>query len=438
MSDYLPRDFEFRAELHQEIHARPPARMALPALVFYVAVLNDGVSVDDELAHLRRLPGQQGLQAADMAGNFLRLPLAGYTLKWERHSEYSRYSIVQPLTDAMRQQFLQPALLACLQVPREWLAHIPGQTLAALALAMDLTPRPAAQTRFEELKTWFGEADIVASVVGSTQHSCVATDFALREDGVVRMLVLSQHSSPGTRAGRLAQRLLELETYRLLALRGLGEVRKISPVLADLERSLGEVTSRLEAHATGHEELFRLHMAMAAKVERTIAESSYRFSATGAYEALVNQRIEALREKTVPETQTLGEFVRRRLQPASATVASTARRLASLSERVERSSALLRAHVDIATEAKSQELLEKLAVGQRTQLRLQVTVEGLSIAAITYYVTSLIAHGVHALEGLGLALHAEVVAGACIPLVAFLVWRFSRRIHKAIDKHIGS
>lgn len=437
MSSFLPADFALRGELHHEIHARPPANIHLPALVFYVAVLNQGVSVEAELAHLRLLKGQQDLQPEDVAGNFVRLQCDGFTLKWERHSEYSRYSIVQPLTETISSVFLTPRLFDCLLADSQWIKTIPGQTLAAIAIAMQPAAIRSQGYRYEDLKAWFPDTDIVASLIGANSHSCAASDFVLREDGVVRMAVFSEESSPGTRAGRLAQRLLELETYRLLALRGLSESKKISPILAELEHSLGEVTSRLEANAEGHEELFGLHMAMAAKVERAIADSSYRFAATMAYEALVNQRIEELRERTLPGTPSIGEFVRRRLSPASATVASTSRRLASLSDRVGRSSALLRAHVDIATEAKSQQLLEKLAIGQRTQLRLQVTVEGLSIAAITYYVTSLIAHGVHALEGLGIALHAEVVAGACIPLVALMVWRFSRRVHKAIDEHMG-
>lgn len=436
MTPYLPSNFPDRIELHHEIHARPPASIELPALVFYVAVVNKGIRVDAELAHLRQLEGQQDLQPDDLDANFVRLQCNGFTLKWERHSEYSRYSIVQPLTPESRAAFLGPQLVDHLLIDRSWIASIPGQTLAAIAMGMEEAPEHDGEFNYQQLKAWFPDTQFVASVIGSTQHSCAATDFVMREDGIVRMAVICRPSTQGTRPGRVAQRLLELETYRLLTLWGLGTAKSISPMLGELERSLSEATSRLESKSEDHEDLFSLHMSMAAKVERTIAECTYRFSATVAYDALVNQRIQELREQTISGTQSIGEFVQRRLMPAAATVTSTARRLTSLSERVSRSSALLRAHVDIATEAKSQELLERLAIGQRTQLRLQVTVEGLSIAAITYYVTSLIAHGVHALEGIGMSVHSEVVAGASIPLVALMVWRFSRRIHRSIDRHI--
>ena len=54
----LPPDDPLRALLHNEVHARPSARIRLPALVVCVAVLNEGVTRADEWAHLKRLPVQ--------------------------------------------------------------------------------------------------------------------------------------------------------------------------------------------------------------------------------------------------------------------------------------------------------------------------------------------------------------------------------------------
>ena len=170
-------------------------------------------------------------------------------------------------------------------------------------------------------------------------------------------------------------------------------------------------------------------MSLAARVERATAEHVYRFSATRAYNTLVGQRLTELREKPISGTQTLGEFMQRRLSPAIATVAATAQRLSSLSERVTRTSALLRTRVDIATETQNQILLEKLTRGQELQLRLQSTVEGLSIAAISYYVISLLLYGGKAAKAAGAAVNPEMLVGAAIPLVLWLVWRNIRRIH---------
>ena len=235
----------------------------------------------------------------------------------------------------------------------------------------------------------------------------------------------------------MTQRLLELETYRVLALRGLPVAKLLSPMLADAERGLADITANLENKSSGDEALLDQLVSLAAQVERATAEHVFRFSATRAYDALVSQRLAELREKAIPGTQTLGEFMQHRLSPAMATVAATDQRLASLSERVTRTSALLRTRVDIATEAQNQQLLEKLTRGQDMQLRLQSTVEGLSIAAISYYVVSLLLYGGKALKGAGVPVNPEIAAGALIPLVLWVVWRATRRIHARLHQVPG-
>jgi uncharacterized membrane-anchored protein len=432
----LPPDDGLRAELHNEVHARPPARIRLPALLVFVAVLNDGVTREAECAHLRRLPGQQDLDPARLRGNFLRLRLPGATVKWERHTEFSRYTVVQPLPEGAGLGACDPALLQALPLPAGWLADIPGRTFAAIKLALvHGDPAQPAET-LAQARTWLGEHTVVASVMGNQGHSLVATDFLLRPSGFERMLVVAPPGTSETRAGRISQRLLELETYRLMALRGLPVAKALSPMLGEAERQLSDITARLEGKATSDAALLDTLVALAARVERATAEHVYRFSATRAYDTLVGQRIAELREQPVPGTQTIGEFMQRRLSPAMATVAATAQRLASLSERVARTSDLLRTRVDIATEQQNQQLLEKLTRGQELQLRLQSTVEGLSIAAISYYMVSLLLYGGKALKGVGVPVNPEIAAGALIPLVLWAVWRTTRRIHQKLhDTH---
>lgn len=174
----------------------------------------------------------------------------------------------------------------------------------------------------------------------------------------------------------------------------------------------------------------------AARVEHATAEHQYRFAATQAYHAIVEARIAALHEGKVAGTQTLGEFMQRRLSPAIATVSATAQRLDALSRRIERTSALLRTRVDIATEAQNQQLLAQLGHGQQTQLRMQATVEGLSLAAITYYVVSLLLYFFKALKTEGwLPVAPELAAGLAIPVVLVGVWWTTRRIHRKFFGH---
>lgn len=427
----LPPDDTLRRELHDEVHARPPARVRLPALLVYVAVLHDGVSRDQQCEHLRLLPGQQGLQPAELERNFLRLRLPQHTLKWERHSEFTRYSIVQSLPASAGFAAREPDLLAALAVDADWLRRIPGRTVAAVKLVMLTAELDDPAAALAQARHWFGEHAIVASLMGHG-HSLAVTDFALRDTGFERILVLAPAGTSDTRAGRISQRLLEIETYRLMALRGLPVAKALAPTLARAEAELAQITARLEAKQHSDETLLDTLVGLAAHVERATAEHLYRFSATQAYAKLVTQRIAELRERAVPGTQSIGEFMQRRLSPAIDTVAATSQRLGALSQRIERAGALLRTRVDIAAEAQNQQLLEKLTRGQALQLRLQSTVEGLSIAAISYYVVSLILYAAKAAKAAGAPVHPEVAAGLSIPLVLAGVAWLTRRIHRRL------
>ncbi len=434
-SGLLPGDDPLRAQLHNEVHARPQARVRLPALVVYVAVFNQGVSREQECAHLRQLPGQDTLDDNALAGNFLRLRMDGYTVKWERHTEFTRYSIVQPLPPQALLGAAEPELASALATPPHWLRNIPGKVIAAVELALVLGDTKASEATMQQVQRWMGPQALVASMMGNNSHSWAVTDFVLRPTGFERMLVVMAADTTQTRAGRVSQRLLELETYRLMALQGLPVAKQLGPRLGQAELALADITTQLESKSTSDQTLLDTLVALAAQVERATAEHVYRFSATRAYHTLVQQRIAELREKAIPGTQTIGEFMQRRLSPAMATVASTDQRLASLSERVSRASALLRTRVDIASEMQNQKLLEKLNKGQELQLQLQTMVEGLSIAAISYYVISLAVYGFKALKGMGLPINPDLAAGVSIPVVAWGVWMATRRIHKKLTHH---
>ncbi|GAB4215765.1 MAG: DUF3422 domain-containing protein [Rhodoferax sp.] len=446
---WLPADDPDRVALHNEVHARPTARIRLPALLTYVAVLHAGVSRHDEAQHLNRLAQHVGLAPlteADLHASYLRWRAPGFSLKWERHSEFTRYVIVQPLPPHAGLQAQEPDLLRDLAVPQDWLARIPGRTVAAVHLAMLNAPLDDATALMAQGMAWLGARTVVASLMGSNAarveppaalrgynhpqgHSWVLTQFRLQPDGFERMLVLAPEGTSETRAGRIAARLLDIETYRLMALRGLPVAKALAPLLAEVEADLLRITTQLEDHSATDAALLESLVALAGRIERATAQSAYRFAATQAYDALVQQRLRELREQAIPGTQTLGEFMQRRQSPAVATVQATARRLADLSQRVARSSDLLRTRVDIATEAQNQQLLEKLTRGQALQLRLQSTVEGLSIAAISYYVVSLLLYAGKAAKASGLPINPELAAGASIPLVLWGVWRTVQRIH---------
>jgi uncharacterized membrane-anchored protein len=222
-------------------------------------------------------------------------------------------------------------------------------------------------------------------------------------------------------AGRMMQRLFEIEAYRVLALLALPSARRESPRVVEIERSLAALTQEMANEDRGDETLLGELTQLAAQVESAIASSQYRFGASRAYYALVNARINELRERRITGLQTIEEFMARRLSPAMATCASVESRLQELSERVARASSLLSTRVSIAREKQNQALLGSMDRRARLQLRLQQTVEGLSVVAISYYVVGLISYASKGLEAAGTGIDSAIVSGLAIPLVAVAV-----------------
>jgi uncharacterized membrane-anchored protein len=238
------------------------------------------------------------------------------------------------------------------------------------------------------------------------------------------------------------QRLLEIETYRTLALLALPHAREAAPVLGRAERGLAEVADALahdgapgdqaadrEAERALLDRLARL----AAEVERLSARTSYRFDAAAAYAALVAKRVDELREERLGGLRCYGEFMDRQLRPAMRTCEAVAARQERLSRRLARACQLLRARVEMTLREQNRDLLHSMDRRANLQLRLQETVEGLSVFAISYYAVSLIGHMTGALARAGGQAWpgwlTEAGAGLGVPVMLGVVWLGMRRMH---------
>ena len=131
---------------------------------------------------------------------------------------------------------------------------------------------------------------------------------------------------------------------------------------------------------------------LAAELEADAAASLYRFGASRAYDGIVEERLTALAEEVVPGYETWAGFLQRRVAPAMRTCRSVEERQANLSRKLTRATTLLRTWVDVEVEKQNRDLLASMNNRARLQLRLQQTVEGLSVAAVSYYVVGLIGY----------------------------------------------
>jgi len=347
--------------------------------------------------------------------------------KWERHGEFSGYTFFTAGRSPV--PFSEPPIRS---LPPDWLAAAPGRTLfAAHAKLVADAHEPDA----EFLAAHFGGGMVVGAEIGGGV-GLAFTDFRIHADGFARFVVVDRGFTK-RQAGRMMQRLFEIEAYRMLALLALPLARALAQRIGAIEGALVTLTDDIARHSVDDETLLQQLTRLADEVEQSLASGQFRFGACRAYAELVERRIAELRERRLPGMQTIEEFMARRFTPAVATCASTEQRLRQLSERVAQASALLSTRVNIARERQNQQLLESMNRRARLQLRLQQTVEVLSVAAIVYYVAGLVGYVAKALQAGGVPVYPEIAVGIAIPVVAVAVIWVLRRAHRRIFRGDG-
>ena len=421
----LPANHALRAELNDEVHARPSDSLYTPARISYLALLSEAGAREREWEHIVALIDRFGGTPPARPVNHFSMTLGSFSVRWERHTEFTRYTFIAP--GGQEDPFVKTALQ---ELPEQWLANIPGQLMVASHGAM--LAATDADPDYEAIADrWFASNMLVGSRVGD-DAGIALTDFRVRSDGFSRFLLIDRQLTR-RQAGRTVQRILEIDTYRMMALLALPVARELAPFLTRCERELSQVTTTLE-HVIDDDEASLLDRLtrLEAQIEGREADNHYRFGAAAAYYELVQRRIEELREQRIQGLQTFGEFTQRRLAPAMQTCRAVAARQESLSQRVARANQLLSTRVDITRERQNQALLESMDRRAKAQLKLQETVEGLSIAAVTYYIVGLVGYLAKGAKSAGLSVNPELLMALSIPLVIGLSAFGIRRIRNSI------
>lgn len=411
-----------RGYLHEEIHSRPQPEIAVPASVSFLLVLAGEAEVDRSRRAVAELCRRYGAPPPHGERHYAAL-LGELGVRWEQHTEFFTLTFIRRLADRSR-PFDHPAIEL---VPKDWLATLTGTVLTSAHIA--LLPEPPSA---DDIRALFEGQRVSASRVAGGAAT-VWTAFRPHGDGFVRYLLAGQRLPPA-QAGRLVQRLIEIEAYRMMALLGLPVARANSVRLRAMEERLARQVARIGAvrHLAAEKALLDELFALAAEAERMMAETTYRFGATAAYGQLVADRFRELRAERVPDHQPLAEYLERRFEPALRTCRSVQERQALLEERIARTADLARTRVTVELERQNQALLASMDRRARLQLRLQQTVEGLSVAAISYYVVGLIGYAVKPAGDLGLA-SGETVTALATPFVVLLVWWGIRRMRGRLE-----
>lgn len=420
-------DHPLRYRLSNELHARPFPSVTSPCTVAYLAIKQPQEAVHRDRAqdrlHLIDLLDRHGAAHPQPGATHHSASIGRHTLKWESHTEFVTYTV---FSEGLSARPFDPADFDVF--PQDWLERAPGQRVTSILLRVQ--DRPDDGAVMEALNSWFvPESLAVAEVLDG--GSVAAGDFRIDPAGHMRFALFALPGTGPRRIGRVVQRLCEIETYKAMSMLGFSRAREMSERIGELDTRLTELMIEISDGSARADETLQPLLSLATELETLGARASFRFGATGAYEAIVGQRIAMLHEARFHGQQTFGEFMVRRYEPAMRTVNSTESRLAKLADRATRAGELLRTQVDVERSAQNQALLESMDRRADMALRLQHTVEGLSVVAISYYAVSLAAYLLYPLTGvLGLS-KGSLTALITLPVVG-LVWLAIRRIRQKL------
>jgi uncharacterized membrane-anchored protein len=447
---YSSLNHALRVPLAAEVHSRPFLRLDAPESITHLAVYirnadnSNGSDAVLQHATLAALCGHFGVTAPVREAKYFFHDFGRFRLKWECHTEFATYTFAERHVDDVdvTAAFERVPLS---HLPQEWLLALQGKIMVAAHVVLDKT-QGEAEGFAKGLRKVFEGNNFVGSRV--LEGAEIWTDFLIQSDGFSRFVVrdVGLHEQ---QSGRLVQRLLEIETYRMMALLGLPHAQQATPALNAIEGHLATLTAEmvhsdlpiaakdaadLASDTDSEQALLSTITGLAARIEKLALDNSYRFSASEAYFRLVNARIEELRESRIDGHPTIGEFMDRRLTPAMNTCAAIARRQEALAERIAHTNDLLRTRVGIVQERQNRQILQSMNTRAAQQLRLQQAVEGLSVAAISYYVAGLFSYAGKAAKAAGWPINPDIVTGLLVPLIAVGVWLGLRRMHKEIHK----
>ena len=405
-----------REALTLEMHARRLPSLRIPAQVLQIVALLRPDQIGDAERHLAAVPG---CDAPGTGARYQRCRMGKVEFVWERHTEFCTYTLfAEGKTDPVFSQDLFGS------VDGAWLQAIPGEIVRASHVVFI---REEPDSDAEPLDCGFAEDSLVCCNLAAGAAR-MYSDFKLHAEGNGRLLIIDRGLT-GIEPGQLLRRLLELGNYRKMALLGLPVAQSGMSQLEELETRLADLTTAVASAETDAWSLLAELTSLSAQIARLSSETRFRMSASGAYGQLVDERLSALCVEPVRGYLSLADFTERRLHPALRTCTSFSSRLSDLAARAEWASALMRTRVETALTAQNRDLLESMDRRASIQLRLQETVERLSVVAISYYAVGLLAYAAKPLLDASPAVLRWFDAAAVLVALAgtWAMLRFMRR-----------
>lgn len=413
-----------RQALTEEMHGRQFPGFDAPVRILQLVVLSGEAETEAARRHAGALCDHFDFPTP-VVGRYLSVRLPHCSFFWEQHSEFSTYTLIAP------GEFEDPFALPLLQeLPHQWLAELPGLILRATQIAM--LSKDNAEPSSHQLTEWFRRDELVSCDVFGGEAR-IWSNYRVHEDGLGRLLIKDRSLVGDSDPSRLVQRLQELGNYRNMALLGLPVAQRLTPTLTQLERRLAALSSDIARGAAPDEVLMHQLSFLSAELAGLSAETSYRMSASKAYAQIVSDRLAGLDIVRIAGFQTLSDFTERRLTPAMRTCQSFSQRCEELSTRAAWASALMRARIETALERQNADLLSSMNQRAHLQLRLQQTVEGLSVIAISYYAVGILSYCVKSVTHIFPGFDPNTAVGVIALPIVVAVWLLMRRLRHKLE-----
>jgi len=422
-------DHPLRYDLANELHARPFPTLSANSQAILLAIKRpqEGPTSDKDAdrQHLLALLDRHGTPHPQPQATHFSGQIGRHHLKWEQHTEFVTYTI---FADGLAERAFDPEIWEVF--PQDWLSAAPGARITSAQI--HIAERTSSDAEISQLlKGWFVAESLAASTV-LDNSAIIASDFRIDMGGHMRFAIFASPDTGPARIGRILQRLCEIETYKAMAMLGLPRARALNTRMAAIDDGLADLLEEMASGQGAAEAALEQLLTLATELETLMSRTAFRFGATGAYNAIVNARIAVLREGRYLGAQTFGEFMMRRFDPAMRTVKSTEHQLRSLTDRAGRAGDLLRTKVEVDRSAQNQDLLARMDKRAALQLRLQETVEGLSVVAISYYAVNLLSY-LLAPAAYRIGVEKPLLTAFLVLPVIGAVWVLTRRIRKSIN-----
>ena len=401
-------------QLVAETHARPAQSITGPAEIIHMAVKTSD-EVADQFFHALD-PDKQETGPRHRTGT-----LNGIRVKLEKHTEFLSCTFFQELGDKANKHDLLEIIKSSFPVSET-------EVYVLLKLSLVKSVRDMLKTLPIHQRIYGGKM---------REGIDVRSTFIPDDDGMIRFGLYGKNLT-SDELGRRIQRLIEMETYRTMSLLGLPVARRVGKELSACEKELEKLTLKVrqepDTTQNDDEKLFHELSELSERSNILLTETRYRFAASRAYYTLFQQRLDSLEEVKVGDVQTMSGFLRSRINPAMATIESTAKRQETLMNDLSRAIVLLRTRIELNLNKGNQALLQSMDKRHDQQLKISQTVEGLSIVAITYYAVGLVSHLLKALAKQPWVPFSDTVLTAIsVPFILVMVWFMLKRVRKAWD-----